>query len=267
MPASGCAQFSAVECAEVKMAMRLLPVLMLLCCGAAHASWVVVGDGNANSNSISNTVTVTCAAACDVGAYEQFNPGTGASIASAVCSSTGGGSPTAATSIPPPTTSSAETGLQYYCLNQAAGTVSVVITYTVSCQNILLVEAGTGGAHAIDGTGGTADSNNFGSTGPNTVIGKSVTTTVNGDLIMSFGNWVSGSTTLSVGTSPNAFTAVTNCNAHSGSGLCQFFVQPTAGTITPTMGTTNAGDNLTGTVAFQVSGAAPPSNSNMFLVQ
>lgn len=252
---------------SAKTLSRFLPALLLLCCGVAHASWVVVGDANANSNSISNTVQVTCAAACDVGAYEQFNAGTGATIASAICSSTGGGSPTAATSIPPSTTSSAETGLMYYCLNQVAGTVSLVVTYTVSCQNILFVEAGAGGAHAIDGTGGTADSNNFGSTGPNAVIGKSVTTTVNGALIMSFGNWVSGATTLSAGTSPNAFTVITICGTHSGSGACQYLVQTTAGAITPTMGTTNAGDNLTGTIAFKpASGGGPSNTSNMLLV-
>lgn len=249
----------------MKRLLQLLAIFSLLTGGLAYASCApfTCGTPGANYNgsaSPTNSVTIVCSATCDIPILEQHNTF---------------GSPTfvitvdgvvVTTQVGTATASSAESMSEWIDLGVGAGSHIVLTTYSSSPSSGLWAVPIMGGAHLLDGVGGTLDSNNFAGPGANVVHGFSntFTTTVAGDLIISFENWVScagANCPLTPGTSPNAFTNLTNCTTQVGSSLCQAFVQSSAGAIQPTatLGT-NGADIITATLALQPASSPPPSS-------
>lgn len=241
------------------MLKRILPLLIaLLFCGGVYAACpapFTCGTEQANYNgsaSPTNTVTVTCSATCDLPIAEQhniFGSPTFTIVIDGALTPSQVGSDTA---------NSAEDMSLWVYLGASAGSHSILTTYSNSPSSGLWVIPVMGGAHVLDGAGGTTNSNNFAGPGTNVVNGEGLTTAVPGDLIVSIGNWVScagGSCPLTPGTSPNAFTGLSNCAAQVGSSLCQVLVQAVAGSIQPTMTLgSNGGDIITATLALQAAG-------------
>ena len=101
----------------------------------------------------------------------------------------------------------------------------------------------------------------FVGTGANVITSNAATTTINSSLILGIVRNVSGGGTLSAGTSPNAFTAISGVT--SASSLWEQFVQTTAGSIAATAGTTSSGDNQTFMIALSP-GASTSSQGGFF---
>jgi hypothetical protein len=92
----------------------------------------------------------------------------------------------------------------------------------------------TGGFSGTPVSAVNSVSNQTSAGGSNALTGGAVTPSQNGDLILAC--WIPHTYWPTAGTSPNAFTLI----GTSGDSLCEYFVQSTAGAITPTAGGSGA---------------------------
>lgn len=150
-------------------------------------------------------------------------------------------------------------GVCYYDTNVASGSHTITATQTSYGGNYL-VAFYVGGAGAFDGANG--NNSNFAGTGANAVLGGSVTTTAAGDAIIGFFNTVSGSGTLSAGTSPGTFTSLGFTSAVTNFG--EYYTQASAGAIQAAATTSSAGDIISFTIAFRAGSAGSSGSAALF---
>jgi len=174
--------------------------------------------------------------------YVGWNPGGGVTLNSVVDSVGGALTQVGSTYV----SSSSFNGSLWLLPLSTAG--SHTVTATLSSANDIYVGGlyVTGAANSpLDG-GGVGDSN-FAGTSANAVHAPSVTTTQNGDAILSFFNIVSGGGATSAGTSPNAFTSLGFVTTDF---FGEYFVQTTAGAIQPTATNSVNSDTICATIAL-----------------
>lgn len=152
----------------------------------------------------------------------------------------------------------------FYKANITGGALTVTATFSASPTT------GFAGAVLCEFTGVSAnpplDVHNVQTqttpgTGSNALTSPSVTTTVNGDLVIGiFMSGTSGSPGYTAGSSPNSFSALNTCAANSDCN--EYLVQTSAGAIAATATQTNATDSFLSFVAAfkaQPLGAQPGS--------